>query len=106
RGLIADSKSTFHLIGRHSLTSLAKQMCGGEPFDKRQVGIVEDRIAQDGELVIALRAPKDFCIGGQAYHLALAAETFNTIRPCQSFQKFAASFVTREGLAEVNNVHG
>lgn len=54
--LVTDSDSALHLVRRESLASLTEQMCGDEPLEQRQMGVVEDRASGDGELVIAVLA--------------------------------------------------
>lgn len=53
RGLVRDSKSSFHLIGGHPLLGLDHKIHGGKPLPERKMGIMEDRPAGGGELVAA-----------------------------------------------------
>ena len=99
RRLVADSEGPLDLVGAHALAGFAEQVDGSEPLNERQMGIVEDAVCRDGELVIAVFAVEN--LGGfyEAHDRPFAARTFGLVRPAKALQKLAAKIVIGERIA-------
>src|SRR5437667_9275252 len=105
-GFIAHPNSTLDLIRRNSFACLAEQQGDHEPFCERKMRIMEDRAGSNGELVIALSAIEQLVAGNEADNLlSVAARTFGTVRPAQSFQQFPALLIGREHLSDFRESH-
>lgn len=91
RSFIADFKLALHLIGRHTLARLAKQIRRKEPLPERQVGIVEDRSSGGAKLVAASIAVKLIALDNAANLVGLARRADNSHRPAK-FLDIGAAF--------------
>ena len=100
--LIAHSQSSFDLVSTHSLAGLTEQECGKEPLLKWQMGIIEDRVSCNGELVVTILAVEELFSSRKLYDGHLAAQALNALRPPQAHQKFSAFFVGVEQIDYVN----
>ena len=103
RGFVANSDHALDLIGAHSLASFAEEQYSHEPRFQRQVGIVEDRLREDAELIPAFDTLEFLLRGNLESSLAFATDAFNAERPAELFEQCAALFVGREHLSEVGD---
>ena len=94
--LIADSNGSLNLTSRHTFFGFAEEQGNHEPFRQRQMRVIENRSSRDRELIVAILAVEQFLIGLQFDGTLLAARAFDTKRPAQTAEHFAASFVSRE----------
>ncbi len=70
---VANPEGAMNLMCGHALLCFAEQIRRCEPFDERQMGIVEDRIGSDRELIIAALAVEQLFVGRQFYDRHFAA---------------------------------
>src|SRR5207249_1885271 len=90
RGFVAHTKHSLNLIRAHALARFTEQIHGSKPLDKRQVGIVKDRVRRDGKLIVALFAIEKVFLSLKRRCLAFTARAFWTHRPAQSLEQFTA----------------
>ena len=92
--MLAPDRS-FQLMSTHPFLSFAQQQNGNEPNRQRQVGVMEDRPASRGELILTANA----LVAGiffQSGHAGIFAPWANdAFGPAQPFQQFTASVVSR-----------
>src|SRR5229473_7911751 len=97
---------TLDLIRGNSLAGLAQKQRNHEPLCEGQVRVIKDSPNGNGELIIAIRTPEQFYVGGKADNLAsLATRTFRAIRPAQPFEQFAALIIGRKQFSEIREIH-
>ena len=106
RGFVADPKGALDLICAHSFPCFAEQEHGHEPRFQREMSVMKDGLSEHAELVPALDTLELFLRGNLEHTLALAADTFDTVRPAQFLEQRPALFVGREHLSEVGESHG
>lgn len=99
--LVADSNRPLDLTGRNTLLGFAQEQGGHKPLRQRQVGIVKDRSSSYRKLIVAILAVEEFLFGFEFDSGLLAARAFNASGPAETAQQFAASFVSRELVAQV-----
>jgi len=102
--LVADSHHALDLVCAHPLAGLAHQVSDRKPFDKWQVGIVEDAASGHRELIIAILAIQKFFREPRKL-LSLAARAFRAIRPAETLKKFSAFFISRKQILDIYNRH-
>lgn len=90
RRFIADLELALHLIRRHTLARLTKQVGRKKPLPQRQVGIVEDRSRCRAKLIAASIAVKLVTFDNARNLVRLARGTGNAFRPAKLFDVGAA----------------
>lgn len=103
--LVADSEGPLDLVGAHALAGFAQKVDSCKPLDERQMGIVEDAVSENGELIIAVFAVENFGGIDEPYNRPFAARAFWLIRPAEPLQKFPAKIVIGERVAKLDNGH-
>ena len=91
--LVRDSEGPLYLISRDSFLRFAHKIDGDKPFMQRQVGIVHDSSAHNGELVPATSAFPAIVLGKFKYIQVAAASTMNADRPADLLKHFAAFII-------------
>ena len=74
-------------------------------FRAEGVCVVKNRLRRDAELVVAFRALKLLLCGELEYRMALAAQTPNSERPAEPFQKFSAQILSLKRPVYINQSH-
>ncbi len=106
RCFVAHADRALDLIRRDSFTCFAEKKSDYEPLCQSEMGIIEDRSSGDRELVIAVRAPKQFHVGREAHNfLSPAARALWAIWPAQTFKQFAALFIGRKTISNFRESH-
>jgi len=105
RRLVADPERPLNLIGAHPLARLAEQVNGGEPLDEWQMGVMEDAVRRDRELIIAVFAIENFGCVDESRDQPFATRAFGLVRPAQTLKKFTAKIVIGERVAKLDNGH-
>jgi len=103
---IADTERAFQLIGRHALSGLYQEEHGKEPCFQGQMGIVEDCVCCNTELIMTFCAFVFLLCGHLKNLLAFATRAFYVFRPTKSFKEFAASFIGRIKMINIEECHG
>lgn len=102
RGLVTDSECAFDLIRRHALACFTEKQGSEKPLLQREMRVVEDCARRHTELIVARFAVKELLRRCEFNYCAVAAETFNSIRPAEAHKQFAAFVV---GIEQVYNVN-
>ena len=80
---VVPPEGALELQCAHPLFGFAEQYGSHEPFEQRQVGIVEDRSSGNSELVITILAVEQ--LAAQPYYFAsMASDTLRAERPAQA----------------------
>ncbi len=74
-------------------------------FDKRQVGIVEERSRGDGEPVATVVAVKLIARRYARDAVRIAARTLDAFRPAKLFEVLAATVVASEAISQLHEAH-
>lgn len=91
----------LELVGAHAFLRFAEKQGRHKPDRQRQVGVIEDRPSQHGELINAGLTKEKFFRSRQFDSIGLAAGAANTLGPTEPLEQFAALFVGREHLGNV-----
>lgn len=105
RGFITDSERPLKLIGRHAFACFHKKQDGEKPRFERKMGIVEDRLSRNAELVVTLRALEFLLRCYLEYVAALASQALDPERPAQPFQKLTATVIGPKHPVNINQGH-
>src|SRR5262249_19741800 len=89
-GFVADPHHALDLIRTHALAGLTEQVSSSEPFNQRQMGVMEDRSRCYAELITAVIAVELVAIVDAGNLRGLATGTGDFIRPAQCLKVFAA----------------
>src|SRR5437762_1777496 len=95
RAFMQTPNSSFQLVSAHTFLSFAEQQYSHEPDRQRQMRIMEDRIASDGELILTANAFVSGVLLQPGDSPIFASRTGDALWPTQTFQQFTASVISR-----------
>ena len=105
-GFISHAKGTFDLVSGHTFPRFTEKQGDHKPFRQGKVRVIENRASGDRELIFAIAAPEQFCIGFKTDNvLSFATRAHRAFGPTQSFEKFTAFFVSRKQFSNVRESH-
>jgi hypothetical protein len=101
-GFVADSQRALDLIRTHALLCFAEQKRSEEPFLQGKMAVIENRSRGNAKLIVAALAVEQLLRCGEFRGWHLAARAFNAVRPTETHEQFAATFVGVEKVYNVN----
>ncbi len=99
--LVLSPDGALELQCTHSLFRFTQKQGRHKPDRQRQVGVIEDRTGQNGELIDAGLAKEKLFRSRQFDSIGLAAGAAYTFGPAEPLEQFAALFIGREHLGNV-----
>jgi len=104
-GLVGNPESTLHLVSGDSFLGFTHEVDSDKPFTQRQVGIVHDSSAHNGELVSATSALPAIMLFKFQYLYTATSGTIYTVRPANALKCLTALVIGLKLVYQRNKVN-